>query len=161
VKLTSVGSGTGAVIRRQLLGGSRGFPLRARAEATVSPSPVPATSHAACGFPALRARTPVRAEGYENVRNETAAARPVSRRRGTHISPDLAHERFIWVWRRCEHLYAPGCQIDHEDGVMMPAQQRVRCDDRGDLPKRTSGHRYARAAPARRSSRPARTRRSR
>jgi hypothetical protein len=72
-----VGSGTGAVIRRQLLGCSRGFPLRARVGAAVIPSPGPATSHAACGFPALRAPAPVRAEGYETVQSEAAAARPV------------------------------------------------------------------------------------
>ena len=50
-----VGSGTGAVIRRQLLGRVRGFPLRARVGVAVIPFPAPATSHVACGFPALRA----------------------------------------------------------------------------------------------------------
>src|SRR5215510_3239511 len=79
---TPVGSGTGAVIRRQLLGCGRGFPLRARVEAAVIPSPVPAASHAACGFPALRAPASVRAEGYEAVPSGAAAARPVSRRPG-------------------------------------------------------------------------------
>src|SRR6267143_3902898 len=53
-----VGSGTGAVIRRPLLGCIRGFPLRARIEVAVIPSPVPAASHAACGFTALRAPAP-------------------------------------------------------------------------------------------------------
>jgi len=53
-----VGSGTGAVIRRPLLGCIRGFPLRARIEVAVIPSPVPAASHAACGFAALRAPAP-------------------------------------------------------------------------------------------------------
>src|SRR5262245_51314636 len=80
---SAVGSGTGAVIRRQLLGCGRGFPLRARVEAAVIPSPVPAASHAACGFPALRAPASVRAEGYEAVPSGAAAARPVSRRPGT------------------------------------------------------------------------------
>jgi hypothetical protein len=50
-----VGSGTGAVARRNLLGCVRGFPLRARLGVSVAPSPAPAASHAACGFPALRA----------------------------------------------------------------------------------------------------------
>ena len=63
-----VGSGTGAVIRRQLLGRVRGFPLRARVGAAVIPFPVPATSHAACGFPALRAPAPLRDKGYEAYR---------------------------------------------------------------------------------------------
>jgi hypothetical protein len=63
----AVGSGTGAVIRRQLLGCGQGFPLRAHVEAAVIPSPVPATSHAACGFPALRAPASVRTKGYETV----------------------------------------------------------------------------------------------
>src|SRR5262249_41141692 len=53
--LTVVGWGTGAVIRRLLLGRVRGFPLRARVGATVIPFPFPAASHAACGFAALRA----------------------------------------------------------------------------------------------------------
>ena len=37
------------------LGRIRGFPLRARLASSVAPFPAPATSHAACGFPALRA----------------------------------------------------------------------------------------------------------
>ena len=37
------------------LGCIRGFSLRARLALSVAPFPVPATSHAACGFPALRA----------------------------------------------------------------------------------------------------------
>jgi len=40
-----VGSGAGAVIRRQLLGRIRGFPLRARVEAAVIPFPAPAASN--------------------------------------------------------------------------------------------------------------------
>jgi len=59
------GSGAGAVIRRQLLGRIRGFPLRARVEAAVIPFPAPAASHAACGFTALRAPAPLRDKGYE------------------------------------------------------------------------------------------------
>ena len=50
-----VGSSAGAVIRRRLLVSIRRFRLRARLEASVIPFPAPATSHAACGFPALRA----------------------------------------------------------------------------------------------------------
>src|SRR5678815_1227493 len=76
-----VGSGTGAVIRRQLLGCGQGFPLRARVEAAVIPSPVPATSHAACGFPALRAPASVRTKGYETVR--VGDCRALSRQPGT------------------------------------------------------------------------------
>src|SRR5215471_8565946 len=50
-----VGSGAGAVIRRRLLGCIQRFRLRARLGVAVVPFPAPATSHAACGFPALRA----------------------------------------------------------------------------------------------------------
>ena len=50
-----VGSRTGAVVRREALVSIGGFPLRAQVVLTVIPFPVPATSHAACGFPALRA----------------------------------------------------------------------------------------------------------
>ncbi len=53
-----VGSRTGAVIRRTPLVCIQGFPCRARVGSSVIPFPIPATSHAACGFPALRA--PVR-----------------------------------------------------------------------------------------------------
>jgi hypothetical protein len=50
-----VGSSAGAVIRRKLLVCIRRFRLRARLGVSVIPFPAPATSHAACGFPALRA----------------------------------------------------------------------------------------------------------
>src|SRR5215510_172822 len=50
-----VGSGAGAVIRRRLLGCIQRLRLRARLGVAVIPFPAPATSHAACGFPALRA----------------------------------------------------------------------------------------------------------
>src|SRR5262245_56464856 len=60
----AVGSGTGAVIRRQLLGRSPSFPLRARVGVAVIPFPVPAALHAACGFAALRAPAPLRVKGY-------------------------------------------------------------------------------------------------
>jgi FAD binding domain len=50
-----VGSSIGAVIRRKLLVCVRRFRLRARLGVSVIPFPAPATSHAACGFPALRA----------------------------------------------------------------------------------------------------------
>ena len=53
--MTPVGSRTGAVARRGALGCVRGFPLRARLGFSVAPFPVPFASHAACGFPALRA----------------------------------------------------------------------------------------------------------
>ena len=43
------------MIRRPPLVCIRGFPLRARVGSSVIPFPIPATSHAACGFPALRA----------------------------------------------------------------------------------------------------------
>jgi len=43
------------VIGRTPLVRIRGFPLRARVGSSVIPFPAPATSHAACGFPALRA----------------------------------------------------------------------------------------------------------
>src|SRR5712691_6821282 len=49
----AVGSGTGAVTRRPLLVCIQGFPLRARVGGAVVPFPVPAASHAACGFAAL------------------------------------------------------------------------------------------------------------
>jgi hypothetical protein len=51
----TVGSSAGAVIRRRLLGCIQGFRLHARLEVSVIPFPAPATSHVACGFPALRA----------------------------------------------------------------------------------------------------------
>src|SRR5712691_6464511 len=77
-----VGSGTGAVTRRSLLGCVRGFPLRARLGASVVPFPAPATSHAACGFAALRAPAPLRGKGYGAVRwRESLVA--VSGRLGT------------------------------------------------------------------------------
>ena len=44
------------------LGCVPGFPLRARLAVSVAPFPAPATSHAACGFPALRA--PAHSQGY-------------------------------------------------------------------------------------------------
>src|SRR5215470_7757457 len=50
-----VGSSAGAVIRRKLLVCVRRFRLRARLGVSVIPFPAAATSHAACGFPALRA----------------------------------------------------------------------------------------------------------
>jgi hypothetical protein len=62
-----VGSGTGAVTRRPLLGRIRGFPLRARVEGAVVPSPVPAASHVACGFTALRVPALLHGKGYEAV----------------------------------------------------------------------------------------------
>ena len=71
---TPVGSGTGAVIRRQLLGRVRGFPLRARVEVAVIPSPIPAASHAACGFAALRAPAPLRVKSYEALRLAAVAS---------------------------------------------------------------------------------------
>ena len=43
------------MIRRFPLVRLRGFPLRARLGSSVIPFPAPASSHAACGFPALRA----------------------------------------------------------------------------------------------------------
>ena len=52
---TAVGSRTGAVIRRSSLVCIRAFALRAQVGSSVIPFPAPATSHAACGFPALRA----------------------------------------------------------------------------------------------------------
>src|SRR4029453_14025632 len=79
-----VGSGTGAVIRRQLLGRVEGFPLRARVEAAVIPFPVPATSHAACGFAALRAPAPLRKKGYEAMLGESR--RPATGRYATWYS---------------------------------------------------------------------------
>jgi len=65
---THVGSGTGAVTRRPLLVCIQGFPLRARVGGAVVPFPVPAASHAACGFAALRAPAPLRGKGYGAVR---------------------------------------------------------------------------------------------
>src|SRR5262249_7497728 len=50
-----VGSSAGALIRRKPLVSIRRFRLRARLEASVIAFPAPAASHAACGFPALRA----------------------------------------------------------------------------------------------------------
>ncbi|PYQ96646.1 MAG: hypothetical protein DMF95_04385 [Acidobacteria bacterium] len=74
---------TGAVIRRRFLGRVRGFPLRARVGVTAIPFPVPAASHAACGFTALRAPAPLRVKGYGAVRVGKGGRASVSRQRGT------------------------------------------------------------------------------
>ena len=50
-----VGSRAGAVLRRRGLSVSPRFLWECLTSRTVSPFPAPATSHAACGFPALRA----------------------------------------------------------------------------------------------------------
>src|SRR5262249_42270259 len=60
-----VGSGTGAAIRRRLLGRVRGSPLGPRVGVAVTPFPVPAASHAACGVTALRAPASFVAKAYE------------------------------------------------------------------------------------------------
>ena len=52
---TAVGSRAGAVLRRRGLSVSPRFLWECLTSRTVSPFPAPATSHAACGFPALRA----------------------------------------------------------------------------------------------------------
>jgi hypothetical protein len=52
-----VGSRTGAVFRRSSLAVSPRFLWECLNSQTVNPFPAPATSHPACGFPALR--TPV------------------------------------------------------------------------------------------------------
>src|SRR5260370_42543106 len=83
VWLYLVGSGTGAVIRRWLLGRVGGFPLRARVGGTVIPFPAPAASHAACGFAALRAPAPLRGKGYGAVRVGRGGRASVSGQRGT------------------------------------------------------------------------------
>ena len=53
--LRAVGSRAGAVLRRRGLSVSPRFLWECLTSRTVSPFPAPATSHAACGFPALRA----------------------------------------------------------------------------------------------------------
>ena len=53
--LSAVGSRAGAVLRRRGLSFSPRFLWECLTSRTVSPFPAPATSHAACGFPALRA----------------------------------------------------------------------------------------------------------
>ena len=52
--LVGVGSGAGAVPRRPGLSGSPRFLRECLTSRTVDPFPAPATSNAACGFPALR-----------------------------------------------------------------------------------------------------------
>jgi len=91
-----VGSGTGAVIRRPLLGCIRGFPLRARIEVAVIPSPVPAASHAACGFAALRAPAPLRGKGYGAVRVGGGGRATVSGQRGTPRRGRASHRAMPW-----------------------------------------------------------------
>jgi hypothetical protein len=49
-----VGSRTGAVLRRSSLAGAPCFLWECLSIRTVNPFPIPASSHAACGFPALR-----------------------------------------------------------------------------------------------------------
>src|SRR6266852_6174742 len=86
-----VGSGNGAVIRRRLLVRVRGFPLRARVNATVIPFPVPAASHAACGFTALRAPAPLRGKGYGAVRVGRGCRATVSGQLGTPRRDGASH----------------------------------------------------------------------
>ena len=54
-RMSPVGSRAGAVLRRRGLSVSPRFLWECLTSRTVSPFPAPATSHAACGFPALRA----------------------------------------------------------------------------------------------------------
>jgi hypothetical protein len=107
-----VGSGTGAVIRRQLLGRIRGFPLRARVEVTVIPSPVPATSHAACGFTALRAPAPVRDKGYGAAPCGSGCLATVSRQLGSHGTTRAHHTTMrgstVSIRSRDAGAHAPG-----------------------------------------------------
>src|SRR2546422_5430179 len=91
-----VGSGTGAVIRRRLLGRVQGFPLRARVGVTVIPFPVPAASHAACGFAALRAPAPLRGRGYGAVRVGGGGRATVSGQRGTPRRGRASHRAMPW-----------------------------------------------------------------
>ena len=55
MKSSAVGSRAGAVLRRRGLSVSPRFLWECLTSRTVSPFPAPATSYAACGFPALRA----------------------------------------------------------------------------------------------------------
>src|SRR5947199_8083795 len=52
----------------------RGFPLRARLGVAVAPFPAPATSHVACGFPALRAPAHFMARVMRPIRPERLLA---------------------------------------------------------------------------------------
>ena len=78
-----VGSRTGAVARRSLLGCIRGFPLRARLGVSVTPFPAPATSHVACGFPALRAPAHFTSRFMRPIRPERLPRWTAHRRLGT------------------------------------------------------------------------------
>src|SRR2546427_10308912 len=93
--MTSVGSGTGAVTRRPLLVCIQGFPLRARVGVAVIPFPVPAASHAACGFAALRAPAPLRGKGYETVRVGRGSRATVNGQRGTPRRGRASHTAML------------------------------------------------------------------
>jgi hypothetical protein len=65
-----------------------GFPLRARVEVAVIPFPVPAASHAACGFTALRAPAPF-----------TSRVMRLARRRRDAQSSSQILQRAGWVYQ--------------------------------------------------------------
>src|ERR1700674_2798915 len=93
---TLVGSRTGAVIRRRCLGCVQGFPLRARVGVAVIPFPVPAASHAACGFAALRAPAPLRGKGYGAVRVGRGGRASVSGQLGTPRRGRASHTATLY-----------------------------------------------------------------
>ena len=102
LRLALVGSGTGAVIRRQLLGRCRGFPLRARVEVAVIPFPVLAASHAACGFTALRAPAPF----------TSRVMRPLGSLRRDAQSSSQVLQRAGWVYQS-----TPAFRVDSDIGT--------------------------------------------
>jgi hypothetical protein len=99
--LLLVGSRTGAVTRRPLLGRIEGFPLRARIGVAVVPFPVPAASHATCGFPALRAPAPSGVlEPHPRCRNtpRPASVRETPNGEAPGCAPRHRTRRVVGLW---------------------------------------------------------------
>jgi hypothetical protein len=100
--IAALGSRTGAVTHRPLLGCIEGFPLRARVEVAVIPFPVPAASHAACGFTALRAPAPF---------TSRVMRPPGSLRRDAQSSSQVL-QRAGWVYQS-----TPAFRVDSDIGA--------------------------------------------
>jgi hypothetical protein len=115
-----VGSSTGAVIRRKLLVCVRRFHLRARLGDSVIPFPAPATSHAACGFPALRAPAHFSSRVMKLIVSERLSAagaldsHQTNRARHTTIADSTASNRSldaIGLWPSdAESSARPSCE---------------------------------------------------
>ena len=81
--MLSVGSRTGAVFRRSSLSVAPRFLWECHNSPTVNPSPAPAASHVACGFPALRAPAHFTTKVMRPIRPERLPRSTAHRRLGT------------------------------------------------------------------------------